>query len=519
MSPTRPSCAPDDPEPQPGDPDPGPTNLLEVDSLSVTSPDGVARVRDVSFRVTPGERIGLIGKSGSGKSLTAFAIIGLLPAGLAASGSILLDGTQVVGAPEKRLVPLRGRVCAFIFQEPLTALDPLMKLGNQLAEPIARHQGLRGADLRRAVVEALVEVRLPEPERIAEARPYEISGGRRQRVAIAMALACRPRLLIADESTTALDVTVQSEVLALLDRLVADRGMALIFVSHDLAVVSRMTDHALVMRAGEAVERGTIARCCRRRGTPTRRPSATARVAHRVRSRRRPGAGERRMSAVLGLEDVSYAYRGAEAGQLAVESVSLDVTPGQNLGLVGESGSGKTTLLRLLLGLLRPTTGRVLFDGEPLDLGDRAQMRTFRRSVQTVFQDPYSSLDPRQRVGRIVGEPVRSLRIARGRDADTLVAEALKSVGLPAAAASHYPHEFSGGQRQRIAIARAIVAGPACSWPMSPSAPSTSSPASRSSTCWPSSAPAGTSPCSWSPTTWAWWGRSAGGPSCCRQAG
>ena len=233
--------------------------LLEVASLSVTSPDGVARVKDVSLSVAPGERLGLIGESGSGKSLTAFAIIGLLPAGLSASGSILLDGTQVVGAPEKRLVPLRGRVCAFIFQEPLTALDPLMKLGRQLAEPIARHQGLRGADLRRAVLEALDEVRLPEPQRIAESRPYEISGGQRQRVAIAMALACRPQLLIADEPTTALDVTVQSEVLALLDRLVADRRMALIFVSHDLAVVSRMTDHAIVMRAGEAVERGSIA--------------------------------------------------------------------------------------------------------------------------------------------------------------------------------------------------------------------------------------------------------------------
>ena len=233
--------------------------LLEVASLTVTSPDAVARVRDVSFAVAPGERLGLIGESGSGKSLTAFAIIGLLPAGMTATGSILLDGTEVVGAPEKRLVPLRGRVCAFIFQEPLTALDPLMKLGSQLAEPIARHQGLRGADLQRAVLEALEEVRLPEPERIAAARPYEISGGQRQRVAIAMALACRPRLLIADEPTTALDVTVQSEVLSLLDRLVAERGMALVFVSHDLAVVSRMTDHALVLRGGVAVERGSIA--------------------------------------------------------------------------------------------------------------------------------------------------------------------------------------------------------------------------------------------------------------------
>ncbi len=234
-------------------------SLLEVTSLSITASDSVARVRDVSFTVEPGERLGLIGESGSGKSLTAFAVIGLLPAGLTATGSIELAGTQVVGAPEKQLVPLRGRVCSFIFQEPLTALDPLMKLGRQLAEPIARHQGPRGAALKRAVLDALEEVHLPEPERIAASRSYEISGGQRQRVAIAMALACRPRLLIADEPTTALDVTVQSEVLSLLDRLIAERDMALIFVSHDLAVVSRMTDHALVMRAGEAVEQGTIA--------------------------------------------------------------------------------------------------------------------------------------------------------------------------------------------------------------------------------------------------------------------
>jgi peptide/nickel transport system ATP-binding protein len=224
----------------------------------VTSPDGVARVKDVSFRLGPGERLGLIGESGSGKSLTAFAIIGLLPGGLVATGSVRLAGREVIGAPDKDLVPLRVRVCAFIFQEPLTALDPLMRLGDQLAEPIRRHQGLRGEALRRAVLGALEEVLLPDPPRIAASRSYEISGGQRQRVAIAMALACRPRLLIADEPTTALDVTVQAEVLSLLDRLVAERDMALLFVSHDLAVVSRMTDHAIVMRAGEAIERGPI---------------------------------------------------------------------------------------------------------------------------------------------------------------------------------------------------------------------------------------------------------------------
>ena len=234
-------------------------SLLQVAGMGVTSAEGMDLVRGVSFEVGPGERLGLIGESGSGKSLTAFALIGLLPAGMRSSGSILLDGTEVVGATEKRLVPLRGRIAAFVFQEPLTALDPLMKLGDQVAEPIARHQGLKGAALERAVLEALDEVRLPEPERIARSRSYEISGGQRQRVAIAMALACQPRLLIADEPTTALDVTVQAEVLTLLDRLVAERDMALVFISHDLAVISRMTDHAIVMHSGEAVERGSIA--------------------------------------------------------------------------------------------------------------------------------------------------------------------------------------------------------------------------------------------------------------------
>jgi peptide/nickel transport system ATP-binding protein len=235
-------------------------NLLDIASLTVTSPDGVARVRGVSFSIGPGERLGLIGESGSGKSLTAFSVIGLLPSGLRATGSVVLDGTQVIGATERVLQRVRGRVCAIVFQDPATALDPLMPLGRQVAEPIARHQGLRGAALRRAVLGALDDVRLPDPERIASARSYEISGGQRQRVAIAMALACRPQLLIADEPTTALDVTVQSEVLALLDGLVAERGMALMFVSHDLAIVARMTDHALVMRAGEVVELGTIER-------------------------------------------------------------------------------------------------------------------------------------------------------------------------------------------------------------------------------------------------------------------
>lgn len=234
--------------------------ILDVHDLSVSARDGAALVHDVSFSIEAGERVSLIGESGSGKSLTSFAVAGLLPEGLTASGSVELDGVQVIGAPERELVPLRGKTVSFVFQEPLTALDPLMRLGQQVAEPLKRHLGLRGAALRTAVREALGEVRLPDPDRIARAYPHEISGGQRQRVAIAAALACRPRLLIADEPTTALDVTVQAEILTLLESLVAERGMSLLFVSHDLAVVSRMTERALVLRAGRVVEQGTIRR-------------------------------------------------------------------------------------------------------------------------------------------------------------------------------------------------------------------------------------------------------------------
>ncbi|MGN6428780.1 ABC transporter ATP-binding protein [uncultured Leifsonia sp.] len=234
--------------------------ILDVAGLTVTARDGSALVDDVSFSLAAGERLSLIGESGSGKSLTSFAITGLLPDGLTAAGSVELAGVQVIGSKERVLVPLRGRTVSMVFQEPLTALDPLMRLGDQVAEPLRRHLGLRGSALRSAVRDALAEVRLPEPERIARAYPHEISGGQRQRVAIAAALACRPQLLIADEPTTALDVTVQADILSLLDTLVAERGMALLFVSHDLAVVSRMTDRALVLRGGRVVEEGSIQR-------------------------------------------------------------------------------------------------------------------------------------------------------------------------------------------------------------------------------------------------------------------
>ncbi|MGW3495438.1 ATP-binding cassette domain-containing protein [Streptomyces sp. NPDC001020] len=232
--------------------------LLDVRGLTVRTADGRTLVDDLSFTLAGGERLGLIGESGSGKSLTTLAVLGLLPDGMTATGSVELAGTQIVGAPEKRLTAFRGRDTAVVFQEPLTALDPLMRVGRQIAEPLRRRTGLKGNDLKRAVAHALDQVRLPDPERITRAFPHEISGGQRQRVALAMALACDPKLLIADEPTTALDVSVQAEMLELIDTLVREREMAVLFVSHDLAVVAKVTDRALVMKDGRAVEEGAV---------------------------------------------------------------------------------------------------------------------------------------------------------------------------------------------------------------------------------------------------------------------
>ncbi|MFF3733877.1 ATP-binding cassette domain-containing protein [Streptomyces sp. NPDC002476] len=232
--------------------------ILDVHDLTIRTAQGRTVVDGLSLTMGRGERLGLIGESGSGKSLTTLAVLGLLPDGMTATGSVELAGTQIVGASEKRLAGVRGRDASVVFQEPLTALDPLMRVGRQIAEPLGRRRGLKGAGLRRAVVEALEQVRLPEPDRIARAFPHEISGGQRQRVALAMALACDPQLLIADEPTTALDVTVQSDMLDLLDTLVRDRGMAVLFVSHDLAVVSKVADRVLVLKDGRAVEQGDV---------------------------------------------------------------------------------------------------------------------------------------------------------------------------------------------------------------------------------------------------------------------
>ena len=446
-------------------------------SLSITDLNvwiGDAHIlRGITLDVPDGQHVGIIGSSGSGKSMLSLAIMGLLPEGARVEGSIRWDGRELVGASEWDLRSLRGSQISMMFQDPATSLDPLMRLGKQIALPLRRHRGLRGAALREAIDRALAEVALPDPARIARSFPYEVSGGQRQRVALAMTLAASPSLLIADEPTTALDVTVQRTVLDLLDEVTRERGVSLLFISHDLPVVARMADRVIVVDAGritDDVPRHAPSRPPRAHSTPCSSasalsaptPSPATRPARRGSARgsrpRRPILKGTPMSKpILSARGVSFRYPGSDAG---LDDVSVEVRAGESLALVGESGSGKTTLARVLLGLLAPNAGEVLLDGEAVRSSSKSSMRTLRRSVQTVFQDPFSSLDPRMTIGASIAEPLHALGVLRGQEARARVREVLTDVGIDPARAGEYPGSFSGGQRQRIAIARALAPAP-----------------------------------------------------------
>ena len=385
--------------------------VLEVSDLRV----GDRLLDGISLTVGPGERVGLIGESGSGKSLTALSVMGLLPRGLAAGGSVKILGQETVGLPDRRMRTLRGKVVSMVFQEPMTALDPLMTVGRQVAEAAGR----------RDVADLFTQVAL-DPARM-NAYPHELSGGQRQRVLIAMALAGEPDLLICDEPTTALDVTVQDQILDLLDDLVDRLGLSLLFITHDLGVINRMCRRVLVMSEGRVVEEGETRQVLTAPAHPyTQRLVAAALPGPPAQVRE---TGE----PVLTLDRVTRRY----GTTLALDDVSLVVRRGERLGVVGGSGSGKTTLLRQFAGLDSPDSGTVAVDA----------------GVQVIFQDPQSSLNPRLRIGRSVAEGMR-------RPDQTRVAEFLAEVGLPADTAGRLPHQFSGGQRQRISIARAVAGKP-----------------------------------------------------------
>ncbi len=431
--------------------------LLSVQGLNVAI-HGTPILRGVTMDIAPGQIVALTGESGSGKSMTALAVMGLLPQGAVATGRVMLGDADILTTPEPALCAMRGRDMGMVFQEPMTALNPVQCIGDQVAETILVHGKGSRAEARAAAQDMLARVGLP-PDRFPPTRyPHELSGGQRQRVVIAMAIALRPHLLIADEPTTALDVTTQAQILDLLKGLVADFGMGLMLITHDLAVVAGIADRIVVMRKGEVVEQGATRDVLRHMRHPYTRMLFDA-SRHRVSLPPRPAPVP-----LLELRDVVRDYRVpakrlfASAGRFrAVDGVSFTLHRGERLGLVGESGCGKSTLTRAILGLEPVQGGEITLDGAPVFSGGRPNLDV-RRRMQVVFQDPFGSFNPRHRVARLITEPFHLLD--NPPDRDTAVAEALRAVGLSPGDADKYPHQFSGGQRQRIAIARALIIKP-----------------------------------------------------------
>ncbi|WP_261165527.1 ABC transporter ATP-binding protein [Microbacterium sp. Marseille-Q6965] len=427
-------------------------------------------VRGVSLDVAAGEVVALVGESGSGKSVTSFAAMGLLPRTARATGSIRIAdrGAQreVIGAGERELDDVRGRVVSMVFQEPMTALNPTMTLGAQIAEAVRNHTSASAREAADRAVELMRSVGIPEPERRARQFPHELSGGQRQRVVIAIALACEPRVIIADEPTTALDVTVQAEILDLLRRLVRERGTGLMIITHNMGVVADLADRVFVMRHGEVVESGDVMQVLREpRHEYTRAllaaipqlPPGAVHVGEAGAPRELPVVTD----PVIEMRGVAAGYRVNGRHVPAVEHIDLAVGAGEIVGLVGESGSGKSTVSRIALGLLPVSAGEVTLLGQRLSGLRGARRRRLHAELGVVFQDPGGSLDPRMTVGESIAEPLAIHRPRMsGAERRARVAELLDAVRLPSDAARRFPHEFSGGQRQRIGMARALVLKP-----------------------------------------------------------
>jgi microcin C transport system ATP-binding protein len=443
-----------------------PPPLVDVRNLSVLFRSGhtlVEAVRDISFTVAKGETVALVGESGSGKTASALSILRLLPYPSAShpSGEVLFAGRDLIKLSMHELREIRGEKISMIFQEPMTSLNPLHSIEKQVGEIMKLHQGLDDATARRRVLELLAKVGLNQPEKRLHAYPHQLSGGQRQRVMIAMALANAPDLLIADEPTTALDVTIQAQILELLKSLQSELGMAMLLITHDLGVVRRMADRVYVMSKGSIVEHGRAAEVFERPQHPCTRQLISAEP------KGKPPQAAPHAPVVLETEDLKVWFpikRGLLRRTVdhvkAVDGLSLKLRAGETLGVVGESGSGKTTLGLALLRLVS-SRGRIAYAGRRIDWLDSRRMRPLRREMQIVFQDPYGSLSPRLSVGQIIEEGLRILGPRMGFDERRQrVGAALREVGLDPDAQDRYPHEFSGGQRQRIAIARAMVLEP-----------------------------------------------------------
>jgi peptide/nickel transport system ATP-binding protein len=441
---------------------PGPDPLLAVEDLFVRAGGGVAAVDGISFAVRRGEILAVVGESGSGKTATARAVIGLLPAGLLLrSGSIRFENEDLAGAKPERLRRLRGPAIGMVFQEPMVSLNPALTVGAQLAEGLALHEKLPAAVIRARSVAMLARVGIADPENCLLSYPHEFSGGMRQRIMLASVMLLRPKLLIADEPTTALDTLTQAEVLDLMVELTRENGTAVLLITHNLGLVARYADRAVVMRAGRIVEEGEASALLAAPREPYTRALVDA-LPRRAPARAAPADGP----ALLRAENLVVAFGGrrrffaATRAVRAVDGVDLSVREGEAVALVGGSGSGKTTLGRAMLRLVDPAGGRILFRGEDVTGKRGRALLPFRLSCQIVFQDPYSSLDPRMRVGAIVAEPMRLASGLDGRAKALRVEAMLEEVGL-AGLGRRLPHELSGGQRQRVAIARALVRDPA----------------------------------------------------------
>uniref|UniRef100_UPI003FEDCB87 dipeptide ABC transporter ATP-binding protein n=1 Tax=Bilophila wadsworthia TaxID=35833 RepID=UPI003FEDCB87 len=490
---------------------PSDRNVLEVQGLTVrfdTSERSVVAVKDLGFHVRAGEVLAIVGESGSGKSVTSLSVMRLIEhgGGTIASGKISFTRRNggkldLAKAADSVMRTIRGGEISMIFQEPMTSLNPVFSVGTQVAEAVMLHQGLSHAEAEAEALRMLELVRIPEAKQILKRYPHQLSGGMRQRVMIAMALSCKPSLLIADEPTTALDVTIQAQILQLIRQLQEEMGMAVIFITHDMGVVAEVADRVLVMYHGEAVEEGTceqifhnprhpytqsllaaVPRLGSMRGTdepapfpllritdPEAEQLGTADMDETPVDMPEPAASAPSVSdgPVLSVDnlitrfDVETGFWGKVKRRVhAVEQVSFNLYPGETLGLVGESGCGKSTIGRSLIGLETPRSGSIVFNGQELTQVSGSQLQKLRRNIQYVFEDPYAALDPRLTVGFSIMEPLLIHKVCSRQEAERRVGELLERVDLDPAMAVRYPHEFSGGQRQRVCIARALAMNP-----------------------------------------------------------
>ncbi|WP_379057429.1 ABC transporter ATP-binding protein [Pectobacterium brasiliense] len=474
--------------------------LVDIQDLRVDFP-GHQAVRGLNLTINARETLALVGESGCGKSATALSLMRLVAEPGTISGRILFDGQDLLTLPDRQMRQLRGNALSMIFQEPMTSLNPVLSIGQQISETLRLHETLTPAQARTRAIELLDLVKIPEPARRVDDYPHNLSGGQRQRVMIAMAVACRPRLLIADEPTTALDVTIQAQILALLDNLRREFSMSLLLITHDLGLVEQWADRVAVMYAGQKVEEAQAAdlfQSSTHRFAPkhsyTRGLLATSlhmdqdrhyrthRLAEIHHAPTDEGftlltpptlihrATDTNQPPLLSLKNIHTRYSTAQGKVLAVDDVSLTILPGETLGLVGESGCGKSTLSKTILRLLPPSHGQIVFDGQDITTLKESRLKALRQRVQMIFQDPYASLNPRHSIQHILETPLIVHGLGDRAQRQQAIKNIIDRVGLPQSSLSRYPHEFSGGQRQRIGIARALVVRPSlviCDEPVS----------------------------------------------------